>query len=83
MKNQWSLQLSKFKFLEFGFLGPTYIYWFSFGISWSKEGDHNGFELLVWIYKWCFFLEIRDCRHWNYEKKHFMTNEETKDEDNL
>lgn len=80
MKNQLSFQLSKFKFLEFGFLGPCDIYWFDFELAWSKTGDHCGLSFEIWLYKWSFFFTIRDCRHWNYEKNRFMTAEEAKKE---
>lgn len=80
MKNQWSFPLLKHKSLDFGFLGPTDIYWFSFLLSWSKTGDHCGFELNIWIYKWMFFLSIPDCRHWNYKEHRFMTVKETEEE---
>lgn len=42
--------------------------YFYFQCGWSFKGDHAGFFFELEIRNYSFEFEIRDGRHWNYEK---------------
>lgn len=42
--------------------------YFYFQFGWSFKGDHAGLFLEIHILSYSFEFEIRDNRHWNYEK---------------
>ena len=62
-------RLTKNKGLEFNiYKDPNYNAYFYFQSFWSFKGDHAGLCLEISIWKYTIEFEIKDNRHWNYEK---------------
>lgn len=53
---------------------------FEFGFRLSPFGgeDHAGFEFHIGLFRRMFMITFYDCRHWNYDKQRWYTDEEAR-----